>query len=94
MNEQEAIDHINSMCKSCKYWYNGKCHEDGNCFEAMQMSIKALEKQIPQKVKYDEYGKEEGYPYCACGQCLIDDLVDANYCPNCGHKLDRSVKDE
>lgn len=29
---------------------------------ALQMSIYSLEKQIPKKVKYDEYGREEGYP--------------------------------
>lgn len=43
MTEQEAIKHIDSMCCSCSYWNDGKCHEDGKCFESMQMAIKALE---------------------------------------------------
>ena len=46
------------------------------------------EKNEAKKVQYDEYGKEEGYPYCKCGKCLIDDLVGVSYCPNCGQKLD------
>ena len=51
--------------------------------------FKALkEKSVAKKVQYDEYGKEEGYPYCSCGKCLIDDFVGASYCPNCGQKLD------
>lgn len=51
--------------------------------------LKALkEKSVAKKVQYDEYGKEEGYPYCKCGKCLIDDLVGVSYCPNCGQKLD------
>jgi hypothetical protein len=51
--------------------------------------FKALkEKNEPKKVQYDEYGKEEGYPYCECGKCLIDDFVGVSYCPDCGQKLD------
>lgn len=45
--------------------------------------------EIPKKVKYDEYGREEGYPHCPnCGKTLINDLVDATYCIDCGQKLD------
>jgi len=51
--------------------------------------FKALkEKNEPKKVQYDEYGKEEGYPYCECGKCLSDDFVGVSYCPDCGQKLD------
>lgn len=103
MNEQEAIDHINSMCNSCRYWYNGKCHEDGNCFEAMQMSIKALEKQMPKKPIYSEFddnGNDEIIPNKAiCPTCRYEFEFgtwneEENHHCKCGQKVDWSVKDE
>lgn len=59
-----------------------------NVAAALKIGIRALEKGVTKKVQYDEYGKEEGYPYCSCGKCLIDDFVGVSYCPNCGQKLD------
>lgn len=79
MNELEAINHINLMCENCSYWYNGKCHEDGNCFESMQMSINALEKQIPKKM--DRY-------CCPICRHYFEDGEVHNYCPACGQKLE------
>lgn len=56
---------------------------------ALQKAMYSLDKQIPKKVKYDEYGREEGYPHCPnCGKTLINDLVGATYCCDCGQKLD------
>lgn len=81
MNELEAINHINLMCESCSYWYNGKCHEDGNCFESMQMSIKALEKQIPKK-------PIDKIMYLECPACGDVGILDCGYCPVCGQKID------
>ena len=43
MTENEAINHINLMCHCCVCWYGEKCHEDGYCFETMQIAIQALE---------------------------------------------------
>ena len=79
MTEIEAIDILNRF--HCM-------HIDVARRQAIDVAIKALEKQIAKKVKYDEYGKEEGYPYCECGKCLIDDLVGVKHCPECGQKLD------
>lgn len=54
--------------------------------EFWQTVREALEKQIPKKPKYKS---ENSLP--SCSQCggIIDLLQgDANYCPNCGQKLD------
>ena len=49
------------------------------------------EKATAKKVQYDEYGRDEGYPHCSsCGDSLINDFVNVNYCPSCGQKLDWS----
>lgn len=74
MNEQEAIDHINLMCENCRYWYNGKCHEDGNCFEAMQMSIKALQMQEKLKQSIEGYKRQEFVDMTLTRDGLIDIL--------------------
>ena len=99
MTEQEVIKHINLMCCDCNYWYDGKCHEDGNCFESMQMSIKALEKKIAKKPQKQTYKLliEEGWEY-ACPNCKAAIGVNKKdtmgltqheiYCPECGQKLD------
>lgn len=49
----------------------------------------AIEKHIPKKIIYDEYGRDEGYPHCPnCNETLINDFVGVKYCPECGQKLD------
>ena len=90
LTENEAIEKIRrQICneKGVQRYCRDNCMH-GTEYCSYSMAIKALEKQIPKKVKYDEYGKEEGYPYCECGKCLIDDLVGVKYCPECGQKLD------
>jgi rubrerythrin len=53
--------------------------------EALQIAVKALEKQIP--LKPTTFGK--GLFDCAfCGRVL--EKHSHNYCPKCGHKLDWS----
>jgi hypothetical protein len=80
--------------KSCGYDF---CHGEGICPEfeeemerdAIERAIKALEKQVPQKVK-----KYKGLNETACPECGIafgyyeydDEKFD--YCYNCGQKLD------
>ena len=80
------IEAIKILKRDLAIQTENKALPDG--INAIAMAIKAIEKQIPKKVKYDEYGKEEGYPYCECGECLINDLVGVKHCPNCGQKLD------
>ena len=59
-------------------------HMDNNRMKAFNMAIQALEKQVPKKVDED---------YCCpiCHVCGIDDVgCTANYCSECGQKLDWS----
>ena len=65
---------------------------------AKEMSIKALEKQIPKKPEYIADGYADGefvYDYAKCPICGHDfeyEINDwgCNYCSNCGQKLDWS----
>lgn len=61
--------------------------------EAMELSINALEKQIPKKpmISYDERVKENWY---SCSVCAFGfgwkRTIHYKYCPDCGQKLDWS----
>ena len=91
MTESEAIEELKYDCNEL-----GKaipCDTSCGCsFEnAYGMAIKALEKQIPKKVK----NSGERIPfewYCpACGELLCDDGykdTDIKYCDQCGQALD------
>ena len=62
--------------------------------EAMRMSIQALEKQIPKKVKKEQWIDSK----CTCGYVFSKHHGDGyysiplenktKYCPNCGQKID------
>lgn len=92
-----------------KVAYEEQCHEDcDNCElcyaqgtagqhkEVLQMAINALEKQIPKKVKIEQWI----YTKCDCGYEFSKHHEDGyysipyekktKYCPNCGQKLDWS----
>lgn len=64
-----------------------------NQAEIQQVTIEALEKQIPKKPnKHEEDILGE---YHSCPTCLnneLDDIFD-NYCPRCGQKLDWSKEE-
>lgn len=80
MTNEEAIQNLIQISRM----YGHKWQQ-----EACAIAIEAIKRQIPKKVKYDEYGKEEGYPHCpTCGGTLINDFVGVAYCPNCGQNLD------
>ena len=82
--------HSDNDCDNCEY-----CYSQGNFGqqkEAFEVSIKALEKQIPKKPKKIE---AEGYRYTDTYRCPIcggnfsgTGIVD--YCYHCGQKLDWS----
>lgn len=68
-------------------------------YQAMRMAIKALEKQIPKKVKIEqwictkcdcgfEFSKHHGDGYYS-----IPLENKTKYCPNCGQKLDWSEEE-
>ena len=66
--------------------------------EAIDMAIKALEKQIPKKPEYEGDGYADGklvYDYAKCPICGHDFEYGINdwgceYCSDCGQKLDWS----
>ena len=54
-------------------------------YEAVDIAIKALEKQIPKKPITDDR-----YIMYICPRCNDFIKVSHNYCPNCGQELDWS----
>ena len=56
----------------------------GNIVEALNIAIKALEKQIPQPVTHDGYFGFHSYD---CPICKHDVTITTNFCPNCGQKI-------
>lgn len=87
MNEQEAIKRLEYI----KHVGNGE-QEYKHCAEeiALDMAIKALEKQIAKKVNKetkDSYGNV--IPRCpSCSKMFVED-----YCSKCGQKIDWTVEE-
>jgi rubrerythrin len=97
MTEQEAIKFLKKHKPSKKH---GDLSDLGYNFkDAYDMSIKALEKQIPKKPNIEGDGYADGhlvYDTWICPNCEKDyeiDYEDYDYCPNCGQKIDKSVFD-
>lgn len=63
-------------------------------FEALQVAINALEKQIPKKVILRHIRKYDGYDDGECPICEMSVSRDCDgddvFCPDCGQKLDWS----
>ena len=89
MTEQEAI----SCLKADKEYLTDMKICDG---EAMDVAIKALEKQIPKKPNIEGDGYADGqlvYDTWICPCCEKHYEIDYDsydYCPNCGQHIDRS----
>ena len=78
MTENEAIEIIEE--------YKGLFPNARNEGESLDMAIKALEKQIPNKPIFSE---DKQFALCPC--CDMKGLADKQeYCDNCGQKLDWS----
>ena len=80
MNNAEAIDMIQNDIK---------LHHDylsGTYRKALNIAIKALEKQIPKKFLWDD-----GNPVCPVCR---EEVWDMEWCNNCGQKLDRKESKE
>ena len=78
MTESEAIKQFKERIDIPDY--KEQIHE---YYEAMEMAINALEKQIPKKiVKYDVC------PICNNSESTTWYYVGASYCEFCGQKLD------
>ena len=91
MDEIEAIHILETMllaeCHHCPL--EPACTKTGTslCVEAVEISIKNNEKQIPKKLIPTEYGLK-------CPSCNVMFLIkyDRNiFCQECGQKLDWSV---
>lgn len=117
MTEQEAIKYINYIIDRMPYeppedfdyrdranWYL----EDKNIRESLEMSMSALDKQIPKKPKHQGFYDNEGVwhewngingrPYELCPNCETNLCCEMpydkkpKYCKDCGQKLDWSDK--
>lgn len=95
MTEREAIKRI----KECRNTPNFQPYIYMN--EALNMGIKALEKQIPKKpdIEGDGYGPDGNLVYdtwiCpTCGVSYEIDYDDYDYCPACGQAIDWSEANE
>lgn len=80
--------HRNNECELCEY-----CYSQGNFGqqkEAFEVSIKALEKQIPKK-PHKNFEKFSGV-WCSCGKYLGKGyfVEKPSFCSDCGQKLDWS----
>ena len=93
-----SIDTIKKMsfCGSCT---TGPCNECVR-YIAKRTALEALEKQLSNKVKIEQYI----YTKCTCGYEFSKHVDDGfyripierktNYCPNCGQKLSWTYEDE
>jgi len=79
MTPQEAtmkLDKVVNKYNDC-FYCEGHTDEE---WDAVDMAMKALEKQIPKKWFHDC-----GMYYCpVCNEFMFE----GNYCPNCGQKID------
>lgn len=75
-------------CNKCPYH-----HDDTFKLKAHEITIQAIEKQIPKKPIYEADGYADGYLVydtwrCPnCDKAYEVDYDDYDYCPNCGQKL-------
>ena len=79
MTEQEAIEVIKRV-------YNVSCpdHEDEILYEkAIELAIKALEKQMPKKIYH--FIDDNTFETSCCGIDVTNE--DFKYCPECGQLL-------
>ena len=96
MNKCDVFEREHSenkdLCDNCEYCYSQG--NFGNQKEAFEISIQAVEKQIPKKVQLRHIRKFDGFDdgECpACGQSVSRDCDwTDNFCPDCGQKLDWS----
>lgn len=91
MNYEEAIDNLNNKFLLCPI----DCAEDCEAcrIEAVQLAIKALEKQIPKKPTYTGEKNVYGAVVRICNECgdkvCISPMAKEyeNYCRSCGKRL-------
>lgn len=94
MNYQEAIELLNELLSKGNFTDQyGDMDDSSHYEEAINIAVKAIEKQIPKKAKNNDYYSEIERFIGACPLCnrynVSDD--DNNYCYVCGQALDWSV---
>lgn len=94
MNYQEAIELLNELLSKGNFTDQYGDMDDSSPYEeAINIAVKAIEKQIPKKAKNNGYYSEIARFIGACPLCnrynVSDD--DNNYCYVCGQALDWSV---
>lgn len=93
MTESEAIEKCNLMNDALNFQRT----DAGECSEALQIAINALEKQIAKKVENKKYifHKNSTLLKHKYGECPVCKTMqeDDEYCANCGQKLDWSDED-
>ena len=69
MDNQEAIASLKTLCHTCKFF--PKCvYEKPECFQAIEMAVSALEKQIPKKpIRIDKNKEFDGNWKKTCPLC-------------------------
>ena len=97
MTESEAIKNLKDILDECTESEEAVCYVTDVDAPALEMAIKALEKQIPKKLTYegDGYAPDGTFIWgewiCpCCGRRYEVDYDDYDYCPDCGQKLDWS----
>ena len=97
MTESEAIKNLKDILDECTESEEAVCYVTDVDAPALEMAIKALEKQIPKKLTYegDGYAPDGTFVWdewlCpCCGSRYEVDYDDYDYCPNCGQKIDWS----
>lgn len=88
MDNHEAIVSLKTLCHTCDLF--PKCvHEKPECFQAIELAVSALEKQIPKKLQnlHRFRGREKCVGTCpTCGYACCSDYGD--YCGGCGQAID------
>ena len=89
MTESEAIELIENDLKLHSKDLSSK-YKNG-----LRMAFKALEKQIPKKLKEHTQSQYGCIPVCGVCNGIMDLMQgDLNYCPNCGQKLNWESDEE
>ena len=92
MTKSEAIKNLKDILSECTESGEAVCYITDVDAPALEMAIKALEKQIPKKpIEIDTYG--EYYKCPICNKYAVDNFgCNYKFCRECGQKLDWQTK--
>lgn len=97
MKIEEAINTLSLFgCFDCKRYAEDLdcCYDNMDCWEAKDMAIEALEKQIPKKptfsLHYFNSGLTGNVGHCPSCPEHATLMYNTPYCPHCGQAIDWS----